>query len=849
MSAFVCRSAVIVCLVLLVEQRASGKPLRPAGPNDSNDLAEGRTDSYGDRLPEGAFARLGTLRLRTELRGGSGDAVALSPDGKILASAHEEVHLWDTGTGKELRRLPATVRANAVAFTPDGKTLLTGFHDGSIQHWKVGTGERLRETTGPTNEKSRSFNVGCAFSPDSKRFITRSYPEGFSVWDVASGKRNIHVKNEGIPFGYALALSPEGRTLAVGNKENLVRLIDAASDSEIRQLEAPRRKADERPRVGRRWAGVALWCEFSPDGKWLATAGMDFIHLWQARTGNLVKVIKGNRGRIAFSKDGKYLACGHEGAIRLYEAATGKPIRRFEKQAGWICAMAFSADGRVLATGEDHTVTLWHVKTGKRVHDFPGHRGIVNCLAFSPDGQTLASGGDQVDPTLILWDLARRKPRHRIDDYEIDILSVAFSPDGTVVATGDGYPRGGSGGWEAVIRFHRVSTGKLLRQFPAHINSVQHLSFSRDGSKLASAGNDARAKVWDTRTGKRLVQIRHAERVITAAALSPDGKSLLTAENQGRFALWRVATGRRIWTLGEYSREVLFAAFLPDGKTIVSREVAPFQELEFWHPATGELVHSFPITSQDGYEPCYALSPDGKTFAASADNRGPGGGGIRLWDTGSGQLIAHLKGQTILTALAFSPDSRTLASGSRDTTVLLWDVPRVRLLGMWNWLAASGPKAGAAVKELLAYSGEAVPFLRQRLRRIAAAEARTAPLIADLDSDSFKVRQRATRELERLGPEARIGLTITLQSKVSPEVASRAQGILTRIKDAQPAFGVADARRAVLAITVLEKIGSGEARRALEELARERPGTCLAREASAALRRLEQVGRSGRRKP
>jgi WD40 repeat protein len=441
----------------------------------------------------------------------------------------------------------------AVAFLSDGKTLASGSHDGSMQLWEIGTGKLLRETKGQKNPDPSNLDGGCFFSTNKKTFIAATRDWNIRVCEVGSGDVKLQFKPEGIQFGSPSAVSPDGKTLVIGDTDSIVHLIDTGTGKETRGFQAPIGTPEGKWRGHRRWAGLR-WSAFSPDGRYLTTVGIWSMHLWDLSTGKLIHHIKDSSGAVVFSPDGKYLACGNDGAIRLYKIGTGKEVRRFEQHAGWIRTIAFSPDGKKLGTCETpYTVSLWDVNTGKRIHHFPGHQAEVQ---------------------------TRR------------------------------------------------------------------------------------------------------------------------------------------------------------------------DEVRFWRADTGRLVRSFPIIVDDGHYPCYALSADGKTFAAPADNWGQGEGGIRLWDTISGQLIVHLKGQRFINALAFSPDNRTLASAGGDTTILLWDLSEARLVGLWDKLAAINEEAGRAKKKLLATHGQAVRFLSERLRRVAALEARTAGLISDLDSDSFKVRQKAMRDLE-----------------------------------------------------------------------------------------------------
>jgi hypothetical protein len=218
--------------------------------------------------------------------------------------------------------------------------------------------------------------------------------------------------------------------------------------------------------------------------------------------------------------------------------------------------------------------------------------------------------------------------------------------------------------------------------------------------------------------------------------------------------------------------------------------------------------------------------------------------------TGKGlrPLAGH---QGPITSLAFSDDGKALASASGDTTVLVWDVaglgrgagrraaplPAPKLAAWWADLAgADAARAYEAVWALAA--GDSVPFLKERLRPVSpAGSEQVARLLADLDSDEFGVRERATRELAKLEEAAEPALRRALAGHPSPEVRRRVTGLLEGLEGRSPYW-----LRRLRALEVLELAGTPECRQVLQDLARGAPEARLTREAQAALRRLSRRG-------
>jgi WD40 repeat protein len=293
------------------------------------------------------------LRIN-ERHGCTVHSVAFSPDGKTLASAHNDstIHLWDVKTGRLIRSFTGhTGHVPVFVFSPDGKTLAGGSPDQTVKLWDVSSGRFIRAFTG-----HRDSVYSVAFSPNGKTIASGSNDRTVRLWEVSSG-RLVHSFEGHKSFVHAVAFSPDGKTIASGSYDHTLRLWDVSSGRFIRPFE-----------------GHAEWVNsvaFSPDGKMLASGSTDrSVKLWEVDSGSLINSF-GNHdsslyGSLAFSPDEKTLAlASYSSTIELWDASAGQRIRSLKDHNESVNSVAFSPDGKTLASGSaDGTIKLWGTGAG-----------------------------------------------------------------------------------------------------------------------------------------------------------------------------------------------------------------------------------------------------------------------------------------------------------------------------------------------------------------------------------------------------------------------------------------------------------------------------------------------------
>ena len=633
----------------------------------SNSFAQDNTQVG---LPEGAIARFG--------KGGI-NIMRFSPDGTHLAVG-TDVGLWlyDVPDGNETALFTGhTGHINALAFSDDGRFLASGgYNNPVIQVWDIPT--KSKHTTIKLNLDGDVLTALVFYGRTLISLYSGHSDRQLTYWHVDTGKK---LSEFSLDDSYNnQVFSQDGSHLAVNKQNGGIRLWDTTTNKIVGTLLGHGNERDS----------DILTLAFSQNKKILASGSEDkTVKLWDTQDHNELATLKGHDAWItaaAFSDDGKTLASGDAGkVIKLWDMESRKERATLIGHKKTINALTFAPVGApdysgCLASGSaDGTIRIWNPENGEELVTFTtGHTEWIKALAFSEDSTTLSSAA--FNGTVDIWSLKTHQEIATFTDFHCDTTwTVALSPNAQLFACH---------GRKGTIQFNPVGIGarsqtegasntqlwnvtvrrKLVPPWQMDRHLIYAVTFSPDNNILAIRDRQE-IRAWHINTGIELFQFNmERSRFDEKLAFSPDGKKLAAVSFHRKPQVWDITTQRDITPIN--IKKASTVAFSPDSSILATLSG---DGIYLWKLGNeSDEKHTLIPADLNGIENELTFSPDGTILIGSG--RDMWSTPIKLWDVETGNSMGTLSGHTeTVETLVFSHDGKTLASGSQDGTVLLWD--------------------------------------------------------------------------------------------------------------------------------------------------------------------------------
>ncbi len=607
-------------------------------------------------------------------RGGAFLAVGCaSKDGKT-----GEVAICNVAAGQVRVHMPMQAPVRQVFWSPYGTEIVVCSEDRLISRWSLGA---TKESLSYEGSKS-SLISGVCVSPDFAQLAVVDSTE-IKFWAVHSGEKGVSPKLGLTVIGTA-AFSSDGSMLAVGTWDGTVRLWNAWTGAADREFRGP--KASIRSLA------------FSPDGRFVAAGGWGgMIKIWNVNDRTITTRLRNHSGEVKtlnYSPDGRFLATGdQEGHLRLWDTATGTLVRKWQPDGGWVHRVEFDPVRNVMVarvspreppepkklgangkpdknmsndTSSYHSdrrpgVFAYDLTTGAQLYQLPpGPSGYSDFALSCKLGCLVACVASGSEPNaaerLLFYDV---RTGTRLESFPAPsgiILRMAFHPDGTRLACAD---------QEGRLTILDAKTGRQLASTRAHTRAPSHISYSGEGSLVATAVN-REVTVWDVESLSPVCKLRGIDLGVMDVRLSPDGERVATCTQKAGVRIWDSRTGQPLIMLrgGRADMGLTALAFSPDGRSVaaaIGLEYVYFGDICIWSIRAHCAVVVLRSDDDDDLDGA-SIHPNGSIVAAwSNEAHGEGVGKLTTWDVSTGRtVLSRVSFRKRISSIQFGDDPERL---------------------------------------------------------------------------------------------------------------------------------------------------------------------------------------------